>query len=147
MRFRNKNIALLRVVSMLCLVLSSCQDRIDHICSGFGINLQQIEYNVVEKTEKWYPNGDGELFILLSFPTAQDGELNDISSQMSDSGAIEMPMLKQHKKIMSGKGIGYVRGLDSGLYLMDIDKSDSRNYSLIVYNEAKKELAIQIIVY
>ncbi len=142
-------ITLSRVVSMLSLVLclSSCQDRIDHICSGFGINLQQIEYKVVEKTEKWYPNGDGELFILLSFPTAQDSELNDISSQMSDSGAIEMPMLKQHKKIMSGKGIGYVRGLDSGLYLIDIDKSDPRNYSLIVYSETKKELAIQVVVY
>lgn len=58
-----------------------------------------------------------------------------------------MPMLEQHKKIMSGKGIGYVRGLDSGLYLMDIDKSDPRNYSLIVYSETKKELAIQVVVY
>ena len=58
-----------------------------------------------------------------------------------------MPMLKQHKKIMSRKGIGYVRGLDSGLYLMDIDKSDPRNYSLIVYSETKKELAIQVVVY
>lgn len=132
---------------MLCLVLSSCQDRIDQICSGFGINLQQIEYNVVEKTEKWYPNGDGELFVRLSLSTSQDGELDDISSQMSDSGAIEMPMLKQHEKIMSGKGIGYVRGLDSGLYLMDIDKSDPRNYSLIVYSETKRELAIQVVVY
>ena len=47
----NMEITLSRVVSMLSLVLclSSCQDRIDHICSGFGINLQQIEYKVVIK--------------------------------------------------------------------------------------------------
>ena len=58
-----------------------------------------------------------------------------------------MPMLTQHKKLMSGKGANYVKCLDTGLYLIDIDESDSRNYSLIIYNEAKKELAIHIAVF
>ena len=34
-----------------------------------------------------------------------------------------------------------------GLYLIDVDNSDSRNYSLIIYNEMEKELVIQAIVY
>lgn len=138
-----------RFVSLLCLVLClcSCQERVSRICSSFGINLQQVQYQVVEKTENWYPNVDGELFVRLSFASTQEDELNYISSQMKTSGAIEMPILTQHEKLISGKGTNYVKSLDTGLYLLDVDKSDPRNYSLIIYNKAKKELVIQTIVY
>lgn len=141
--------ALLRYVSLLSLVLSlcSCQDRVGRICSHFGINVQQIHYAVVEKTENWYPNGDGELFIKLSIPSVHEDELNYIASQMKASGAIEMPMLNPHAKLITGKSINYVKSIDSGLYLIDIDKSDSRNYCLIVYNRDKRELVLQTIVY
>lgn len=138
-----------RFVSLISLLLClcSCQDRIDRICSHFGVNLQRTHYDVVEKTDKWHPNGDSELFVRLSFPSAHEDELNDILSQMKNSGAIEMPMLSQHSKLMSGKSVQYIRGLDTGLYLIDVDKNDSRNYNLIVFNEPKKELVIQTIVY
>ena len=82
------------------------QYRISLICSGFGINLHQIKYKVVEQTEKWYPNGDGELFIRLSFPTAQDGELKDISSQMSDSGAIYSVLRSHHCIVIPNLNMG-----------------------------------------
>lgn len=142
-------ILLSRFVSLLSitLCLCSCQDRISIICSHFGINLQRTHYIIEEKTDKWYPNGDGELFVRISFPTAQDKELNYILNQMKIAGALHMPMLSQHKKLMSGRGVNYVNNLDMGLYLIDVDNSDSRNYSLIVYNEMEKELVIQAIVY
>ena len=66
---------------------------------------------------------------------------------MKIAGALHMPMLSQHKKLMSGRGVNYVNNLDMGLYLIDVDNSDSRNYSLIIYNEMEKELVIQAIVY
>ena len=136
------------VLLSFVLCLCSCQQyRVCCICARFGVNLRGIPFKVVEKTEHWCPNGDGDLFVRVSFPSAQEDELNHISSQMRISGALEMPMLTQHKKLMSGKGANYVKCLDTGLYLIDIDESDSRNYSLIIYNEARKELVLQTMVY
>lgn len=142
-------IHLSRFILILSLVLyfCSCQNRISLSCANFGVNLQRIHFKVVEKAENWYPNGDGEFFVRLSLSSAQEDELKNLLNQMNVSGAIKMPMLSQHEKLMSGKGAKYVKNLDTGLYLIDVDKSDSRNYSLIIYNEAKKELVIQTIVY
>ena len=131
----------------LALCFCSCQDRVGRICDRFGINLQRIHYKVVEKTDNWYPNSDGEFFVRLSFPLALKEELNDVSNQMKNAGAIAMPMLVQHSKRISGKNAQFVKNLDTGLYLIDVDKSDSRNYTIIVFDEVRKELVIQTIVY
>ena len=123
-----------RIVFLLSLALCfcSCQNRVGRICARFGINLQRIHYKVVEKTDNWYPNGDGELFVRLSLSLAQEEELNEVLSQMRLSGAIELPMFDQHAKLISGKNARSIKSLDTGIYLIDIDKQDSRNYSLIV---------------
>lgn len=135
------------IVLLLVFCSCSCQDRMSLICSRFGINLQRLRFDVVEKSEHWYPNGDGELFVRLSVASVPEDKLNEISNQMTSSGAIELPMLNQHAILMSGECANYVRHLDTGLYLIDVDRDDTRNYSLIVYNKAKKELIIQMIVY
>lgn len=140
--------AMVSVLLVSLVLCTSCsQDRISGICAHHGINLQRTHFKVVEKSEQWCPNGDGELFVRLSLSSTQKDRLNNIISQMKNSGAIEMPMLNQHAKVLSGKSANYVERLETGLYLIDVNKRDPRNYDLIVYDEAKKELIIQIVVY
>ena len=138
-----------RLFLLLSLVFCccSCQDRTGRICAHFDISLPRGHYEVVEIAEQSYPNGDGEFFVRLSLASAQDYELNDIISQMRRSGAGELPMSSEHAEFISGKCAHYVEHLEKGFYLIDVDETDSRNYSLVVYNEKDKELIVQTIIY
>lgn len=138
-----------RLFLLLSLVFCccSCQDRAGRIYAHFGVNLPRGHYEVVEKTDQWCPNGDGEFFVRLSMASAQESELNDLISQMLRSGAEELPMSNGHATLLSGESLRYVQNLESGFYLIDVDKNDSRNYSLVVYNEKDEELIVQTISY
>ena len=129
-------------------VVSSCslQRRIERILEGFGVNARNIEFSIVEKTEQWCPNGDGEFFARLSFPSAS--EVDKFRREMIGNGAKPLPV-REKDYYGSRFDIDY----ENGWYIVQADNPDNKpndfvdNFGYLIFDENTNEAIINIVVW
>lgn len=134
------------VILILALIVCSCQSRINKIIDSFGVDLKGIPFSIIDKEEQWYPNGDGKLFAELSFESASTEDIIAIKKQMLNKGAKELPIVN-YPFIIWGDISSYCESSSRGLYVLQIDSVDTRNYSLMIYDENKKKAIIRIEIF
>lgn len=126
------------------LLIYSCHRSIDRTIRLFGINLCPYNYTIIDKYERWAPNGDGELYAIISLNKIKARDLRKLKNQMISNGARSLP-IKECETVYSSKVKQYVvDNTLSGLYIIQVDKYDNRDYNLLVYDEEKQHLVIHI---
>ena len=147
-RIRYKKIyAILLGVSVF--VVSSCtlEGRIERILEGFGVNARNIEFSIVEKTEQWCPNGDGEFFARLSFPSAS--EVDKFRKEMIGNGAKPLPVRKKDYY----QGFRPILVYENGWYIVQVREPNNKspdfvdNFGYLIFDENTNEAIINIVVW
>ena len=132
-------------------VVSSCttlEGRIERILKQFGVNARNIEFSIVEKTEQWCPNGDGEFFARLSFPSAS--EVDKFRKEMIGNGAKPLPVRKKDHYVGVSSDI---MDLENGWYIVEADNPDNRprdlvdSFGYLIFDENTNEAIINIVVW
>ena len=128
-------------------VVSSCslQRRIERILEGFGVNARNIEFSIVEKTEQWCPNGDGEFFARLSFPSAS--EVDKFRREMIGNGAKPLPVRKKDLYV----GVRFnILDYENGWYIVQVHGRHNKyrnlvdNFCYLIFDENTNEAIINI---
>lgn len=131
-------------------VVSSCttlEGRIKTILKDAGVDARNIEFSIVEKTEQWCPNGDGEFFARLSFPSAS--EVDKFRREMIGSGAKPLPV---RKKDLYGVRFN-ILDYENGWYIVQADNPDNEpndfvdNFDYLIFDENTNEAIINLVVW
>jgi len=132
------------IIILITIVILSCARRPDRAASAFGIEISDIAYTVLESFEQWAPNGDGEYYVSLALESISKESIERIKSDMRKKGAKELPVVED--LVAPGRMNTFYRkrGSDIGLYLIKIDDTDERNYSILIYDETTREMIIYI---
>lgn len=140
--------AILLVISVF--VVSSCtlEGRIERILKELGVNARNIEFSIVEKTEQWCPNGDGEFVARLSFPSAS--EVDKFRREMIGNGAKPLPVReKDHYIGVRSDILDY----ENGWYIVQVDNPDNKSrefiddFTYLIFDENTNEAIINIVVW
>ena len=129
-------------------VVSSCttlEGRIERILKELGVNARNIEFSIVEKTEQWFPNGDGYFFARLSFPSAS--EVDKFRKEMIGNGAKPLPVRKKdhYQGVRSS-----ILDLDNGWYIVQVHDRHNNyrnlvaNFCYLIFDEKTNEAIINI---
>ena len=131
-------------------VVSSCSlhRRIERILEGFGVDARNIEFSIVEKTEQWCPNGDGEFFARLSFPSAS--EVDKFRREMIGNGAKPLPVRKKDYYVGVRSSI---LDHENGWYIVQADNPDNKPrdfvdvFDYLIFDENTNEAIINLVVW
>lgn len=140
--------AILLGVSVFVVNSCSLQGRIERILEGFGVDARNIEFSIVEKTEQWCPNGDGEFFARLSFPSAS--EVDKFRREMIGNGAKPLPVRKKDHYVGVSSDI---LDHENGWYIVLVDNPDNKsrylvdNFDYLIFDENTNEAIINIVVW
>ena len=130
-------------------VVSSCttlEGRIERILKELGVNARNIEFSIVEKTEQWCPNGDGEFFARLSFPSAS--EVDKFRKEMIGNGAKPLPVRKKDYY-----GSRFDIDYENGWYIVQVHDRHNKyrnlvdNFGYLIFDENTNEAIINIVVW
>ena len=106
-----------------------------------GFNIKK-ECNIIEFKDKWAPNGDGESLIRFFVIPEQ---LINLQSKCISKNYKKLPI---EEELPDNTIYNYIEETDSlGYYLLNIDKKDNRNYSIVVLDSKKKKLIIYNTIY
>lgn len=136
----------LPIVFLFCFI--SCQNRIvaGKIYHSVSVDIRRLDYSIVKQEEEWLPNGDGQYHVQLSFANSPAADLDSLLSQMKKIGALNLP-IKNVPTIMLNELDKYKQDDSQGLYLLQVDSLDYRNYSVLVIDTENKSLYFQVYIY
>lgn len=97
--------------------------------------------SIVQFKDEWNQNGDGESFIIFTIPSKEQLKLENNCIQ------------KQYDKLPIKEDLpdnfiyNYINKTDSlGYYHLNVDKSDNRNYSVVILNLNEHKLLIYNVI-
>lgn len=125
----------------MLLSLISCSRSINRTIGLFGIDSSSLVYSIVEQDEYWFPNGDGHFYCRLSYKPSSEGDIYLFKEQMMMKGAQALPI---NDSLYLNYLQSYRNTTNKGIYIIQIDTIDSRDFSAIVLDETKKEIIILI---
>ena len=135
---------LLSLVLVLLLFAVSCKQSVDKTIAFFGVHISGIEYEIIDKYNRWIPfNGNGESYLQLSLSKMDNDGVKQIAEQMINNGAQELPL--KNRDIIISDRLNHYYSYEDGLYILKVDSTDARDYYLMILDETKKEIIILII--
>lgn len=100
------------------------------------------EYKIETYKDEWASNGDGQSLIIFSIPQTQ---LSYFVQACVKKGFRKLPI---KENLPDNLIYNYIDHLDTlGYYDLSIDKTDDRNYKLIVFYQVEKKLIIYNVIY
>lgn len=132
------------VILTLCIV--SCKRSIPRTISLFGVDVRGLNYSIIDQIDSWCPNGDGEYYLRADLDTTQVERIEQLKLRMLENGAKKLPI---EENSIVGRINQYRRdnGPGKGLYILNIDSKDNRDYRTLIFDEIKHELIVIIEIF
>ncbi len=122
----------------------------------FGVNIKCVKYDIVDHYEHWIPiNGNGECFIKLKLTSNKEMTFLELKQQMINKGALPLPVRVSGfkttifpvygiKKYIYHENDSPVSEYPDGLYILNVNNRDDRDFNLMIYDEIEHSIIIYL---
>jgi len=109
------------------------------------VNVRGLKYSAIDHIDRWSPNGDGEYYLRVDLDTTQVERIEQLKLQMLENGAKILPIKENGivGRIHQYRGNCHCKGL----YILNINSNDRRDYSALILDEINHELIVIIEIF
>lgn len=123
----------LSILPMLALLsCSSTPKYIKQLHVQFGLDIKKESVSVISENEKWGPNGDG--FYLAKMTFKNESNIQELFKPQKFKPLPineDLPVSEIHRELSD---------LQNGYYMLDVDKSDPRDFRILTFDLIKNEM-------